>query len=184
MSQTTEQKTLLIVEDDDALRGRLEVAMKKRGFETCAGSSVAEAKGLIDAQTPDFAIVDLRLLDGSGLDVIAELEKKHRDARAIVLTGYGDIPTAVAAVRHGAVDYVAKPATADEIVDVLMTPPGEATPAPKNPIEPGAARLSHIEHVLHQEGENISRAAHLLNMHRRTLQRVLQRRRMVSDEAR
>ncbi|MEM6499906.1 MAG: helix-turn-helix domain-containing protein, partial [Pseudomonadota bacterium] len=99
-------------------------------------------------------------------------------------TGYGDIPTAVAAVKHGAFDYVAKPATADEIVDALMTPPGEAPPAPKNPIEPESARLLHIERVLHQEGQNVSQAARLLNMHRRTLQRILQRRRMVSHDAR
>ncbi len=178
------QKLLLIVEDDDALRGQLERAMQKRGFETHAASSVAEAKRLLDTQSPSHAIVDLRLLDGSGLDVIAMLEERHPKTRAIVLTGYGDIPTAVAAVRHGARDYVAKPATADEIVDALMAPQGEAPPAPKHPIDPEAARLQHIEHVFHSANQNVTRTARLLNMHRRTLQRVLQRARAKSDAAR
>ena len=183
MSQEYQTNRLLIVEDDDALRGQLEKAMHRRGFDTCAASSVAEAKKLIDEEAPKFAIVDLRLLDGSGLDVIEAIETQHQDARTIVLTGYGNIPTAVAAVRHGAIDYIAKPATADEIFDTLMTPAGEDTPAPAVPISPDQARWEHIEHVYHEVGDNVSQAARLLNMHRRTLQRILKRRGTANDAA-
>ena len=157
--------------------------MHKRGFDTCAVSSVAQAKKRIDEKAPKYAIIDLRLLDGSGLDVIEALEKQHQNVRTIVLTGYGDIPTAVAAIRHGAIDYIAKPATADEIADTLMTPAGEDTPAPAEPIPPDETRWEHIEHIYHETGENVSRAARLLNMHRRTLKRLLKRRGMTNDAA-
>lgn len=115
---------LLIVEDDDALRERLARAMLRRGYQVQAAAGVSEAKEEIAANAPDFAIVDLRLLDGSGLDIIQEIDRRHPEARVVILTGYGDIPTAVSAARLGAADYIAKPATADEIVDVLNTPKG------------------------------------------------------------
>lgn len=176
MQSKEKGQRLLIVEDDNALRGRLASAMQKRGFETRSASGVEEGLAAIDIDLPDFAIVDLRLLDGSGLAVVEALEQRRPDARSIVLTGYGDIPTAVAAARIGAIDYIAKPATADEIVDALMTPEGEGTPAPAEPISPDEARWEHIECVYHEAGDNVSQAARLLNMHRRTLQRILKRR--------
>lgn len=168
-------KSLLIVEDDDALRDRLIRSMEKRGFDVVSASGVAEAFAAIETDLPDYAVIDLRLIDGSGLDVMHELETRRPDVRAIVLTGYGDIPTAVSAARLGAIDYIAKPATADEIVDALMAPKGSHAPAPANPTLPEQARLDHIEQVFHGVGDNISQAARLLNMHRRTLQRILQR---------
>lgn len=168
-------KNMLIVEDDDALRARIAVAMEKRGFAVRTTSSVAGGLEAIAQTTPDFAVIDLRLLDGSGLDVVKALEGKDPNARAVILTGYGDIPTAVAAARIGAVDYLSKPATADEIVDVLLTPPNQTPPAPENPMTPEDARLEHIETVFHDAGDNVSLAARLLSMHRRTLQRILKR---------
>lgn len=178
---TNDDKAMVIVEDDGALRERLAKAMQKRGFEVRTAISVSEGLSAIEQDVPGFAIVDLRLLDGSGLDVVRSLEEHDPDARAIILTGYGDIPTAVAAARIGAVDYIAKPATADEIVDVLLAKKDQKTPAPLNPIPPEEARIEHIEHVFHEAGENVSQAARLLNMHRRTLQRILRRNGVAAD---
>ena len=168
-------KNMLIVEDDDALRARMAVAMEKRGFDVRTASSVAGGLAAISQSVPGFAVIDLRLLDGSGLDVVKALEGADPDARAVILTGYGDIPTAVAAARIGAVDYLSKPATADEIVDVLLTPANQPPPAPENPLPPEDARLEHIEAVFQEAGENVSLAARLLSMHRRPLQRILKR---------
>lgn len=168
-------KILLIVEDDDAFRDRLTRSMQRRGFNVCSVASVMEALSAIQEDVPDYAVVDLRLLDGNGLDVVSELEDKHAETRAIILTGYGDISTAVSAVRLGAVDYIAKPATADEIIDALLAPKGSHASPPDNPIQPEQARLEHIEYVFHRTGDNVSQAAKLLKMHRRSLQRVLKR---------
>lgn len=175
--------SLLIVEDDDALRTRMAQAMTRRGFAVSSASSVSEAEDVIELVPPRYAIVDLRLLDGTGLTVVDALRKTDTGCRTIVLTGYGNIPTAVAAARIGAVDYIAKPATADEIVDVLLTPEGETPPPPTNPVEPEEARRAHIEQVYAEAGENVSRTARLLNMHRRTLQRVLKRYGITNDTA-
>ena len=168
-------KSLLIVEDDEMLRDRLTRAMERRGFDARAASSVSEGMAAAEAELPDYAIVDLRLLDGSGLSIVEMLEQRDPGIRAIVLTGYGDIPTAVAAARIGAIDYIAKPATADEIVDALVRPRHEHAPAPIAPIPPEEARKEHIEFVFHETGDNVSQTARRLNMHRRTLQRFLNR---------
>lgn len=175
MPRSADDKTMLIVEDDTPLRERMAAAMRKRGFDVQTAASIAEGASTIAAQVPKYAIIDLRLEDGSGLDLVRDLETRDPEARAIILTGYGDIPTAVAAARIGAVDYMAKPATAEDIVDVLMAPKDETPPAPRDPVTPEAARLEHIEHVFHEAGNNVSHAARLLNMHRRTLQRILKR---------
>lgn len=168
-------QTLLTVEDDGPFRDRLVLAMRQRGFEVQGAESVAQARSAISKAAPDYAIVDLRLQDGSGLEVVSDLEASHQKARVLILTGYGNVPTAVSAARLGAVDYIAKPATADEIIDALLAPKGKHAPAPKNPISPEKARMEHIEHVYHQAGGNVSKAARMLDMHRRTLQRILQR---------
>lgn len=175
MTQFTASDLLLIVEDDDALRTRLEKAMARRGFDTLTAASVTTGLSQIDAHTPAFAIVDLRLPDGSGLDVVEALQQARPKARAVILTGFGNIPTAVAAAKIGAVDYIAKPVTADEIHDALMAPPNELPPPPDAPIPPEEAQWDHIEHVYHQASNNVTHAARLLNMHRRTLQRILRR---------
>jgi two-component system response regulator RegA len=177
------RKKMLLVEDDDALRVRLATAMQKRGFNITSASSVADGLKAICVDAPDYAVIDLKLRDGSGLDVIEALEQQRPDARAIILTGYGNIPTAVAAARLGAVDYIAKPATADVIVDSLMAPKGAHPPAPTDPLSPEIACLEHIERVYHEAGENVSKTARLLQMHRRTLQRILRRHGVVKDAA-
>lgn len=176
-------KTLLVVEDDDVFRERLATAMRKRGFETTTASGVAEGLAAIEANAPDYAIVDLRLEDGSGLTIVEALERRRADARALILTAYGDIPTAVAAARIGAVDYLAKPATATEIHDTLMAPKGERPPPPEETVSPNEARLEHIVEVYRGAGRNVSETARLLNMHRRTLQRILRRAGIQSDAA-
>lgn len=167
--------SLMIVEDDDALRGRLASAMERRGFDVRAASSLSEAMIQADTALPKYAVVDLRLLDGSGLSFVETLEKRDPNVRAIILTGYGDIPTAVAAVRAGAIDYIAKPASADEIVDALVRPRNDHPPAPANPVSPDEARKEHIAHVFQEMDENVSQTARSLGMHRRTLQRLLKR---------
>ena len=158
--------------------------MEKRGFTTHTAASVAGGLSAIEQDIPNFAIIDLQLLDGSGLDVVKSLEDLASEARTIILTGYGDIPTAIAAARIDAVDYLATPATADEIVDVLLAPKDEAPPAPINPVSPEEARAKHIEHVFYEASDNVSRAARLLSMHRRTLQRILKRYGVVTNATR
>lgn len=181
MLDMLEHKRLLVVEDDEALRERLARALERRGFVTRTAGSVAEGLDAVRADFPDYAVVDLRLGDGSGLDVIDALERRRGGARAIVLTGYGDIPTAVAAVRLGAIDYIAKPATADELVQALTAERDQLPPAPADPIPPEEAKWEHIKHVFEQVNGNVSRAARLLNMHRRTLQRILKRHEGTTD---
>lgn len=175
MLDAINENTLLIVEDDDALRERLARAMERRGFDVRVASGLSEAMDQADAEMPNYAVVDLRLQDGSGLSLVEALEQRDPNIRAIILTGYGNIPTAVAAVRIGAIDYIVKPATADEIVDALIRPRNEHPQAPSDPMTPDAARKEHIEHVFHEMDENVSKTARALDMHRRTLQRLLKR---------
>ena len=183
MSLENNIKTLLLVEDDDVLRSRLGTAMQKRGFDVTPASSVAEDLRAVRANAPEYAVIDLRLQDGSGLDVVEAREQKRPDARAIMLTGYGNIPTAVAAARLGAIDYISKPSTADEIVDTLMAPKCTRPSAPDAPSSTDDARFECIERVFHEAGGNVSETARLLQMHRRTLQRILSRHGVVRDAA-
>lgn len=176
-----QEKILLIVEDDDVLRDRLSRSMARHGFVTVVAKGIADAMKLVFEVRPNFAIVDVNLPDGSGLSLVEEIVLRNPDARPIIYTGYGNIPAAVSATKLGAFDFISKPATSDEIADSLLTPLGEPTPPPNNPILPDEARREHIERVLRDKGENISQAARSLNMHRRTLQRVLQRKRNAHD---
>jgi two-component system response regulator RegA len=150
--------------------------MELRGFEVRMGQSSAEGLDLIRQKPPAFAVVDMRLEDGNGLDVIAELTKIRPDARTIVLTGYGNFATAVSAVKLGAVDYLAKPADADEVTDALLAPANERAPPPENPMSADRVRWEHIQRVYELCNRNVSETARRLNMHRRTLQRILAKR--------
>ena len=169
-------RTLICVDDDRAFLQRLVRAMESRGFAVRFGHSVAEGIELIRVHAPAFAVVDMRLEDGNGLDIIAELGKLRPDARAIVLTGYGNIATAVSAVKLGAVDYLAKPADADDITDALLAPPDTKAPPPENPMSADRVRWEHIQRVYELCNRNVSETARRLNMHRRTLQRILAKR--------
>ena len=169
-------KTLLLVDDDKAFLTRLERAMEKRGFEVRSADTVAGGLSAVDAAAPAYAVVDLRLEDGNGLDVVDALHKKRPDARAVVLTGYGNIATAVTAVKLGAIDYLSKPADADDVINALLAT-GAAQPAPpENPMSADRVRWEHIQRVYELCDRNVSETARRLSMHRRTLQRILAKR--------
>jgi two-component system, response regulator RegA len=169
-------KTLLIVDDDKPFLTRLSRAMEGRGFIVTAAQSVAEGLAAIANEAPAFAVIDMRLADGNGLDVISELKAKRPDARAIILTGYGNIVTAVTAVKLGAFDYLAKPADADDIYAALMATRHDKAEVPENPMSADRVRWEHIQRIYELCGRNVSETARRLNMHRRTLQRILAKR--------
>ncbi|MCC0063493.1 MAG: ActR/PrrA/RegA family redox response regulator transcription factor [Defluviimonas sp.] len=169
-------RSLLLVDDDPVFLNRLARAMEKRGFETTAVESVAAGRSAAVARRPAYAIVDLRLGDGNGLDVVEVLREQRPDCRVVVLTGYGAIATAVAAVKIGAVDYLAKPADAEDVVNALMARDGALPPPPDNPMSADRVRWEHIQRVYEQCDRNISETARRLSMHRRTLQRILAKR--------
>lgn len=171
-----DDRSLIIVDDDRAFLQRLARAMETRGFEVRSAHSVAEGVDLIRQKAPAFAVVDMRLEDGNGLDVIAELARLRPDARTVVLTGYGNIATAVSAVKLGAVDYLAKPADADDVTDALLASPNTKAPPPENPMSADRVRWEHIQRVYELCNRNVSETARRLNMHRRTLQRILAKR--------
>ena len=169
-------RSLLIVDDDALFCDRLAKAMEKRGYTVRTASSVAEGCTTADTHPPSFAVLDLRLGDGSGLDIVTVIREKRPDARIVMLTGYGNIATAVAAVKAGAVDYLAKPADADEIDAALKSRSGSLPPPPANPMSADRVRWEHILRVFEQCDRNVSETARRLNMHRRTLQRILSKR--------
>lgn len=168
--------SLLIVDDDAAFRNRLARAMENRGFVTTLAESVAEGVSSIQSSAPAYAVVDLRLEDGNGLDVVEALRQSRADAKIIILTGYGAIATAVAAVKAGAVDYLSKPADADDIESALRAPREAKPPPPENPMSADRVRWEHIQRVFELCDRNVSETARRLNMHRRTLQRILAKR--------
>jgi two-component system response regulator RegA len=169
-------RTLLLVDDDKTFLTRLERAMQKRGFEVRIADTVAGGLSAVTEAAPAYAVVDLRLDDGNGLDVVAALHRKRDDARAVILTGYGNIATAVTAVKLGAVDYLSKPADAEDVINALLAS-GERQPAPpENPMSADRVRWEHIQRVYELCDRNVSETARRLNMHRRTLQRILAKR--------
>ena len=168
--------TLLIVDDDGPFVRRLGRAMESRGFTVDIAELVAEGLAKAKSAPPRFAVVDMRLGDGNGLDVIEAIRQRREDTRMIVLTGYGNIATAVNAVKLGAVDYLAKPADADEVYAALTRKPGERAELPENPMSADRVRWEHIQRVYEMCDRNVSETARRLNMHRRTLQRILAKR--------
>jgi two-component system, response regulator RegA len=179
MDETSEidaDNSLLLVDDDRLFLQRLARAMESRGFAVIAVESVAEGLAEVKARPPAYAVVDMRLGDGNGLDVIESIRSRRPEARAIVLTGYGNIATAVNAVKLGAVDYLAKPADADDIYAALTARGDEKIAPPENPMSADRVRWEHIQRVFEMCDRNVSETARRLNMHRRTLQRILAKR--------
>ncbi|MFT4620134.1 MAG: two-component system response regulator RegA [Sulfitobacter sp.] len=168
--------SLLLVDDDEPFLRRLARAMEKRGFVVETADSVAAGKALATARPPAYAVVDLRLEDGNGLDVVEVLRERRPDAKVVVLTGYGAIATAVAAVKIGATDYLSKPADANDVTAALLASPDELPPPPENPMSADRVRWEHIQRVYELCDRNVSETARRLNMHRRTLQRILAKR--------
>jgi two-component system response regulator RegA len=171
-----EEKTLLIVDDDRPFRERLARAMQARGFEVLMAETVREGITIAKERSPAYAVVDLKLDDGNGLDVVETLHEVRPNTRVVVLTGFGNIATAVAAVKFGAIDYLPKPADADDIMSALLAAPGAKPNPPEIPMSADRVRWEHIQRVYELCGHNVSETARRLNMHRRTLQRILAKR--------
>ena len=169
-------KSLLIVDDDNPLRDRLARAMEKKGFQVMQAESVKMGITQAKNSPPAFAVVDLRLGDGSGLDVVKEIHKQNKDSRVVMLTGYGNIPTAVAAVKAGAIDYIPKPVDADDVENALLASPESKATPPADPMSADRVKWEHIHRVFELCGRNVSETARRLKMHRRTLQRILSKR--------
>jgi two-component system response regulator RegA len=171
-----DDKTLLMLDDDGPFRNRMARALTHRGFEVTAIETVAQARAAARDNPPAFAVLDMRLEDGNGLDVVSELQATRPDCKIIMLTGYGNLATAVAAIKAGAVDYLAKPADADDVCKALLAAPGDKPAPPENPMSADRVRWEHIQRVYELCGKNVSETARRLNMHRRTLQRILAKR--------
>ena len=169
-------KSLLIVDDDNPLRERLARAMGKKGFQVTQAESIQRGINEVKNAPPTFAVIDLRLDDGSGLEVVKEIKKLKKDSRVIMLTGYGNIPTAVAAIKAGAIDYIPKPADADDVESALLASTESKAIPPENPMSADRVKWEHIHRVFELCNRNVSETARRLKMHRRTLQRILSKR--------
>ncbi|MBM3570675.1 MAG: ActR/PrrA/RegA family redox response regulator transcription factor [Alphaproteobacteria bacterium] len=170
------ERSLLIVDDDGPFLQRLTRAMEKRGFQVTACAGVSEALRAARSKPPAYAVLDMRLNDGNGLEIVDQLRALRPEIRVVMLTGYGNIVTAVAAIKAGAVDYLSKPADADEIEAALLNKDRKLPPAPEHPMSADRVRWEHIQRVFEQCDRNVSETARRLNMHRRTLQRILAKR--------
>ena len=171
-----EDKSLLIVDDDNPFRERLARAMEKKGFKVFQAEGVKKGIDVVKSNKPAFAVVDLRLGDGNGLEVVKEIQNSNSGSRVVMLTGYGNIPTAVAAIKQGAIDYLAKPADADDVEKALLANPNKKADPPENPMSADRVKWEHIHRVFELCNRNVSETARRLKMHRRTLQRILSKR--------
>ena len=171
-----EDKSLLIVDDDNPFRERLARAMEKKGFEVSQAESVKKGIETVKTKKPTFAVVDLRLNDGNGLEIVKVIQNSNPNSRIIMLTGYGNISTAVAAIKQGAIDYLAKPADADDVEKALLADPNRKAEPPENPMSADRVKWEHIHRVFELCNRNVSETARRLKMHRRTLQRILSKR--------
>jgi two-component system, response regulator RegA len=170
-------RKLLLVDDDAPLRRSLARALERRGFDVLPAETAVEARDVASEHRPEYAVLDLRLAEGSGLDLVSLLRELRPEIRIVIVTGYGNIATAVAAIKAGAVDYLAKPVDADDVVNALLRSGDLGLPPPReNPMSADRVRWEHIQRVFEQCNRNVSETARRLNMHRRTLQRILNKR--------
>jgi len=169
-------KSLLLVDDDNPFRERLARAMEKKGFDVTQAEGVKKGIDSVKQKNPAFAVVDLRLSDGNGLEVVKQIQSSNSTSRIVMLTGYGNIPTAVAAIKEGAIDYLAKPADADDVEKALLADPDKKAQPPENPMSADRVKWEHIHRVFELCNRNVSETARRLKMHRRTLQRILSKR--------
>ncbi len=168
-----QDKSLLIVDDDNSFRDRLARSMEKKGFKVTQAESVKSAIQKVRENKPSFAVIDLRLGDGNGLEVVSEIRKSKKESRIIMLTSYGNIPTAVASIKAGAIDYLAKPANAEDVETALLAEPSKKAYPPKDPMSADRIKWEHIHRIFELCDRNVSETARRLKMHRRTLQRIL-----------
>ncbi|MGA7177969.1 MAG: response regulator transcription factor [Thiobacillaceae bacterium] len=166
---------ILLIDDDEDFLQVLARALTRRGLEVLAASSPEDARVMWSAACPDYAVVDLKLGQDSGLNLIHEAQMRCPAMSVVMLTGYASIATAVEAVKLGAVNYLAKPATVDDILAALYKTQGDASPVMEDskPLSVERLEWEHIQRVLVEHDGNISATARALNMHRRTLQRKL-----------
>ena len=169
-------KSLLLVDDDNPFRERLARAMEKKGFQVSQAEGVKKGIESVQFKNPAFAVIDLRLNDGNGLEVVKEIKSLNSGSRVVMLTGYGNIPTAIAAIKQGAIDYLAKPADADDVERALLADPNRKAAPPENPMSADRVKWEHIHRVFELCNRNVSETARRLKMHRRTLQRILSKR--------
>ncbi len=176
-NQSAPDDLLLILDDDINYARRVGRAMERFGFTTRYAHSIKEAQDIISREWITHAVLDLRLEDGNGLTIVETLHEKNADARSIILTGYGAIATAVAAVKLGAIEYLSKPSTdAHDILNALLGTETENPLPPENPMSADRVKWEHIQRVYEMCDRNVSETARRLNMHRRTLQRILAKR--------
>ena len=171
-----DNKSLIIVDDDNPFRDRLSRAMEKKGFQVFQAEGVQKGIQIVKEKKPGFAVIDLRLADGNGIEVVKQIQTINDTSRIIMLTGYGNIPTAVAAIKEGAIDYLAKPADADDVEKALFAEPEKRAAPPENPMSADRVKWEHIHRVFELCNRNVSETARRLKMHRRTLQRILSKR--------
>ena len=171
-----DDNSLLIIDDDNPFRERLSRSMEKKGFKVSQAEGVKKGIEAVRIKKPAFAVVDLRLNDGNGLEVVKEIQNSNSKSRIIMLTGYGNISTAVAAIKEGAIDYLSKPADADDIEKALLADPNTKAEPPENPMSADRVKWEHIHRVFELCNRNVSETARRLKMHRRTRQRILSKR--------
>lgn len=171
---TEDLGSLLIVDDDEPFRTTLGRAMQRRGFRVVLAGSFAAAIDLAnDGTTPDFAAIDLRLGDGNGLELVNALRQIAPETRIVMLTGYGNIASAVSAIKAGAIDYLPKPVEADRLKAALLGVGQGEIEAGDEPMSPDRVKWEHIQRIYEETGNNLSETARRLKMYRRTLQRIM-----------
>lgn len=175
-TQMPKDTAILVVDDDKPFLQRIGRALETRGFDVTLAESVSDGMAALNRNSPEYAVVDMRLQDGNGLELVEKLRAVNPASRSVILTGYGNIATAVSAVKLGATDYLAKPADADDIIAALTRNPDEKAEPPENPMSADRVRWEHIQRIYELCGRNVSETARRLNMHRRTLQRILAKR--------